>query len=402
VNHRERVLAALRHQEPDRLPIDLGGTGDSTIMAVAYQGFREGLGLPPSTTRVLDICQQTAVIEEDVRQMLGVDLMPVFDEPREWRMGTLSDGSPAELPAKFSPQFLDDGSRAVVDGAGNITFKMPQGGYYYDPVHAPLAGATSVKDIKVHTDAIVNYDTPSHLDKSYEERALETRALRENTDYAWVGFFGGHMLQAGQVLRGWETFLMDLLVNKTFAHAVMESLLEAHLARFEHYAATIGPYIDVVHFEEDLGMQDRPLVSPAVYREMIKPYHQELFGFARARCDAFILLHTDGAIAPLIPDLIEMGVDAINPVQVSAAGMDLQKLKGEFGQDITFWGAGCESQTVLPFGTPEEVAAEVKRNIDSLAPGGGFVFAPIHNVQAGVPPENAVAMFRTAQEYGLR
>jgi len=138
-----------------------------------------------------------------------------------------------------------------------------------------------------------------------------------------------------------------------------------------------------------------------VYREMVKPYHQKLFAFAKSRCDAYLLLHTDGAVAPFIPDFIEMGVDAINPVQVSATGMDSKALKREFGQDITFWGAGCDSQAILPFGSPQEVEDEVKRRIDDLAPGGGFVFAPIHNIQAGVPAENAVAMFRTARQYGV-
>jgi len=401
MNHRERVLAALRHQEPDRVPIDFGGTGDSTMMAVTYQGFRKRLGLGPSMTRVVDIYQQTAMIEEDVRQALGVDLMPIFDEPREWRIGTLGDGSPAELPAKFQPQLQDDGSRVTFNAAGDVVLKMPKGGYYFDPVHAPLANAAGVQDIEKGMDTIVNYDTPAHLDKSYEESAQRVSKLRENTDYALVGFFGGHILQAGQSLRGWETFLMDLLVNKRFAHALMEKLLEAHLERFERYAATVGQYVDVIHFEDDLGMQDRPLIKPSVYREMIKPYHQKLFSFAKSRCNAYLLLHTDGAIAPFMPDFIEMGIDAVNPVQVSAAGMDIKRLKREFGQDITFWGAGCESQSVLPYGTPQEVADEVKRSIDDLAPGGGFVFAPIHNVQAGVPLANAVAMFETAREYGV-
>jgi uroporphyrinogen decarboxylase len=401
MNHRQRVLTTLRHQEPDRVPIDLGGTADSTIMAVSYQDFRKELGLGPTMTRVVDVAQQTAVVEEDVRQALGVDVRPVFDEPQEWRAGSLGDGSAAELPARFEPFRQVDGSWIVADRAGNITFKMPRHGYYFDPVYAPLAGATSIADLEKHRAAIETYDTPDHLDKSYEEQAKEVKTLRENADYALVGFFGGHMLQAGQVLRGWETFLMDLITNKPFAHALMAMLLEAHLDRLDRYAATVGKYIDVIHFEEDLGMQDRPLMSPALYREMIKPYQQRLFARAKARCNAYLLLHSDGAIAPLIPDLIEMGVDAINPVQVSAEGMDTGTLKREFGQDISFWGAGCDSQVVLPFGSPLQIADEVKRRIDDLAPGGGFVFAPIHNIQAGVPAENTVTMFRTAQEYGI-
>jgi len=395
------VLTALRHQEPDRVPIDFGATGDSTIVAVAYQELRKHLGLGPSTTRVVDIYQHTAVIEEDVRQALDVDVMPVFDEPNEWRKDTLADGSPAEFPTRFRPHLQDDGSQVVFDAAGNVVLKMPRGGHYFDPVYSPLANATSVRDIKKHLDAIENYDTPAHLDKGYEEQVKKAKMLREATDYVLVGFFGGHILQAGQSLRGWETFLMDLLVNKKFAHALMERLLEAHLRRFERFASTVGQYIDVVHFEDDLGMQDRPLMRPSLYREMVKPYHQKLFSFARSRCDAYILLHTDGAVAPFMPDFIEMGVDAVNPVQVSAAGMDTKELKREFGRDITFWGGGCNPQTVLSFGTPQEVADEVKRRIDDLAPGGGYVFASVHNVQAEVPPENAVAMFKTAREYGV-
>jgi uroporphyrinogen decarboxylase len=258
-----------------------------------------------------------------------------------------------------------------------------------------------VGDIDKCVDQIENYDRPAHLDQTYEELAEKAQRLRETTDYALVGFFGGHILQAAQSLRGWETFLVDLLVNKGFAHALMERLLEANLRRFEHYAATVGRYVDVIHFEEDLGMQDRPLMRPALYREMVKPYHRQLFQFARAHCKAYILLHTDGAVAPLIPDFIDMGADAVNPVQVSAAGMDTKTLKREFGREIAFWGAGCDSQVVLPYGTPNEVADEVKRRIDDLAPGGGFVFSPIHNVQAGVPPQNVVALFEAARAYGV-
>ena len=400
MNHRDRVLTALHHREPDRVPIDLGGTTDSTIMAVGYPALRKHLGLEPSVTRVSDVCQHTALIENDVRQALGVDTMPVFDEPIAWRQDTLPDGSPVEFPARFRPQRLDDGSQVVYDAGGNVTLKMPRGGHYFDPVYSPLAGATSVREIEEHLEVIETYDTPAYLDKSYEELAQKAKRLRETTPYALVGFFGGHILQAAQSLRGWELFLMDLLTNKKFAHALMHALTEAHLRRLEHYAATVGQYIDVIHFEEDLGMQDRPLMRPSLYRDMVKPYHHKLFSLARSRCDAHILLHTDGAVAPLMPDFIDMGVDAVNPVQVSAAGMDTKELKKEFGRDITFWGAGCDSQAVLPFGTPAQVADEVKRRIDDLAPGGGFVFSSIHNVQAGVPAENTMAMFKTAQEYG--
>jgi uroporphyrinogen decarboxylase len=157
---------------------------------------------------------------------------------------------------------------------------------------------------------------------SYEQLAQVAEDLRENTDYLLVGYFGGHILQAAQSLRGWETFLVDLMANQAFAEALMDRLAEANIRRFQHYAETVGRHVHVVHFEEDLGMQDRLLLRPELYRRLVRPYHERLFRFAKSHCPAYLLLHSDGAIAPLIPDFIEMGVDAINPVQVSAAGMD--------------------------------------------------------------------------------
>jgi len=401
MNHRDRVLAALRHQEPDRVPLDLGGTTDSTIMAVPYRALRGHLGLDAGTTRVADVYQHTALVEEDVRAALGIDVRLVGDEPLRWRDGLLPDGSPARFPDRFRPQRLDDGSQIVLDASGTVVLKMPRDGHYFDPVHSPLADATTAREIDQHLDDIRSYDKPPHLDTSYEELAVKARTLRERTDYLLVGFFGGHIFQASQSLRGWDTFLLDLLINRALAEALMDRLVQANIERFERYAETVGQYVDVIQFEDDLGMQDRPLLRPELYREVVKPYHARLFRFARSKCDAYLLLHTDGAVAPFIPDFIEMGIDAMNPVQVSATGMDSKVLKREFGDDIVFWGGGCDSQRVLPFGTPQEVEDEVRRRIDDLAPGGGFVFAPIHNIQSEVPAENVVAMFTTAREYGV-
>jgi uroporphyrinogen decarboxylase len=401
MNHRDRVLTALRHEEPDHIPIDFGGTVDSTISALSYQALRKALGLPPTITRVQDIYQYTAIVEDDVREALGADTAPILDLPAEWRRGTLPDGTEARFPSQFQPQRQADGSQVLFDAAGTVVLKMPARGYYFDPVHSPLTEATGVGDIDRCMDQIERYDHPTHLDSSYENLAQVAKALREQTDYLLVGFFGGHMFQAAQSLRGWDTFLMDLLINRPFAEALLERLCESNIRRFDRFARTVGRYVDVVHFEDDLGMQDRPLLRPELYRQAVKPYHRRLFAFARANCSSRLLLHSDGAIAPLIADLIEMGIDALNPVQVSAKDMDPATLKREFGREIAFWGGGCDSQSVLPFGTQQEVADEVKRRIDALAPGGGFIFGPIHNIQAGVPLDNVLTMFRVAREYGV-
>ena len=401
MNHAERVLTALRHQEPDRVPLDFGGTVDTTILAVGYRKLREYLGLGATTIRVSDVVCQTALVDEDVRQALGVDAVQVSYEPMAWRPGSLTDGSPAEFPDEFRPRMQDDGTQVVLDEAGNAVLKMPAGGHYFDPVYSPLAGATSTSDIQKHLAEIGSYDAPAHLDMSFAELAEKARALREDTDYLLVGWFGGHVFQAAQSLRGWQTFLMDLMTNQEFAEALMDALVEANARRFERWAETVGKHVHVMHFEDDLGMQDRPLLRPELYRKLVKPFHKRLFAFAKSKCDAYLLFHTDGAVAEFIPDFIEMGIDALNPIQVSAAGMDTKELKREFGADMTFWGGGCDSQGILPFGTPAEVADEVKRRIDDLAPGGGFVFANVHNVQSEVPPENVVATFQTAREHGV-
>ena len=401
MNHRERVLTALRHQEPDRVPLDFGGTVDTTIAGISYQALRQELGLQPNTTRVLDAYQQTAVIDDDVRAALEVDAAPVFYECDGWRQGVLGDGSPAELPAKFHARMTSDGAQIVVNEAGITTARMPVGGYFFDPVHAPLAQATDVGDIDKCRRDIENFDKPDYLDKSYADTAAKARDLHANTDYALVGFFGAHILQACQILRGWDKFLMDMLDNRAFAEALMDRLHEANMKRFLDYVDTVGEHVDIILVEEDLGMQDRPLMRPEVYRELLKPRQMEFIRLVKKHSDAVVLMHTDGAVAPMIPDFIEMGVDVLNPVQVSAVGMAPRELKREFGDDIAFWGAGCDSQSVLSFGTVQEVEDEVKRRIDELAPGGGYVFSSIHNVQSEVPPANAVAMFRTALEYGV-
>lgn len=401
MNHRERVLTALRHEEPDRVPIDLGGTNVSTIMTQAYLELRQELGLDGGQTRVADVLQQVVIVEKDVCQALGVDMLPVFKEPREWRKDSLAGGQPVLYPAKFQPHLQPDGSQIVIDRAGNVVLKSPPNGIYFDPVYSPLADITSADDLGAYTAYIENYDRSFHLDKSYEEMAKHAKSLRENTDYVLVGQFGGHLFEAARALRGWETFLIDLLRNPKLAHALMDQITEANRRHFEHYARTVGPYLDVVVFNDDLGMQDRTLISPKLYRTMIKPYQKRLFGFVKSKCDAYLLLHTDGAVAPLIPDFIEMGIDAINPVQVSAAGMGSKTLKREFGRDIVFWGGGCDTQTILPLGTPDEVKDEVKRRIDDLAPGGGFVFCTVHNIQDKVPPANVVMAYETARAHGL-
>jgi uroporphyrinogen decarboxylase len=202
-------------------------------------------------------------------------------------------------------------------------------------------------------------------------------------------------------LRGWENFYMDLVENVAIAETLMDRFLEIRLAIAGRALQEVGEDIDIVMVtSDDLGMTDRLLVSPSLYRALIKPRQQRTFDFFRARTGAKLYCHTDGAVYPLIPDLIEIGVDALNPIEVSAVGMgDTRMLKAEFGKKLTFGGA-IDTRRVLPFGTPEEVREEVRRRIHDLAPGGGYVVSPVHNIQPDVPPENVVAMYDAAYDLG--
>jgi len=210
-----------------------------------------------------------------------------------------------------------------------------------------------------------------------------------------MGGFGGNILEYGQTLRGWEKFMMDLALNQRFAEDLMDKLVEVHLKNLEVYLQAVGDYIQIIQMGDDLGTQNAPQISPDMYRELIKPRHKNIYQYVKKHSQLFLFLHSCGAIYELIPDLIDAGVEILNPVQTSAKNMDPEKLKIEFGDKITFWGGGVDTQHVLPEGTPDEIAAQVKERIRIFAPGGGFVFTPVHNIQANVPPENMVAAYDT-------
>jgi uroporphyrinogen decarboxylase len=194
--------------------------------------------------------------------------------------------------------------------------------------------------------------------------------------------------------------MMDLAGNPEFAGALLDKLVEANIQRLKQVLPVVEGYVQIVQTGDDLGIQTGPQLSPKLYREVVKPRHKWLYQYLRKHTDAYIFIHTCGSVYEFIPDFIEMGIDILNPVQVSAKDMDTKKLKDEFGKDVTFWGGGCDTQKVLPFGTPSEIKEEVKKRIEGLAPDGGFVFTQVHNIQAGIPPENIMAMYEAVKDFG--
>jgi uroporphyrinogen decarboxylase len=224
------------------------------------------------------------------------------------------------------------------------------------------------------------------------------RRLRQKTDRAIIGLFGGNLLECGQFLYRIDHFLMLLAAEPRRVHRFLDKLTELHLVNLERFLKLVGSSIDIIVFGDDLGMQTGPQVSPMMYREFFKPRHRVLWQRAKQLADVKVMLHCCGGVRELLPDLIEAGLDAINPVQISCSGMDAAGLKRDFGKDITFWGSGCDTQTILPHATPAAVRRHVQEQVKIMSPGGGFVFQQVHNILANVPAENVVAMLDAVRE----
>lgn len=402
---RERVLTTLEHKEPDRVPVDLGAWPETGIMAVAYKNFKELLGIKGGKIRVYDLFQQLAQPEEQVLKRIGADAVFLFKEPDRWKPGKLTDGSPCEVPdvidfvnrAPFNPKTLPDGSKVIVDGKGTVLFNVGKSGYYYNMVYRPLGQAKDAKDIE-------NYSWPDpdnpEVIKKLEILRSKAEYLYKNTDYILTLDSGGSAFEIPSWYRGLEQFLVDLVMDQKFAEMFIDRVMESQMEMFEATIEAVGDYVQIVEITEDLGTQEGPMISPDLYRKLIKPRQKKICDFIKSKTNAYIYLHSCGSVYEFVPDFIEIGVDILNPIQVSAKDMDTKKLKKEFGKDLVFWGGGCNTQKVLPFGTQKEVKEEVKKRIDDLALGGGFVFCQVHNIQADIRPQNIMAMYEAVEQFG--
>lgn len=398
---RERVLAALNHQPPDRVPIDFGGHRSSGIAAIAYRKLREALGLEPRPIRVYDPIQQLAVIDEDVLDRFGVDTIELgrgfAHEDEHWTDWTLPDGSPCQMPLWAKPE-RQQGRWVLKSESGRVVGQMPDGAIYFEQTYWPYLEDDDLDRLpEAMADcmwiAMRTPPGPLVAGKFGDQAMIEgAKGLRERTDRAILGLFGGNLLEIGQFLYRNDKFFMLLAGDPKRAHQFLGRVVEIHLANLERFLGLVGPYIDIILFGDDLGMQTGPQISPPMYREFFKPRHAAMWQRAKELANVKVKLHCCGGVRELLPDLIEAGLDAINPVQISCDGMDPRGLKADFGGKLTFWGGGCDTHSVLTFGTPDEVRRHVKEQVAILSPGGGFVFQQVHNVLANVPPENVIAM----------
>jgi uroporphyrinogen decarboxylase len=396
---RECILAALNHREPDRVPVDLAGHGSSGIAPLAYARLRRALGLKEVTLRIFDPVQQLAVMHDDLLDVLGIDTIQLGQgfalDDKDWVDWRLRDGTLCQMPFWAVPQ-RGEGEWLLRTPNGLAIGKMPDGGFYFSQCNWPLFDATDDRPLEDAMRECLWTAIPSPPGPFAADMGTFTagaRRLRERTDRAILGVFGGSLFETGQHLYRMDRFLEMLAGEPLRAHAFLDRLLEIHLSRLERFLKAVGPYIDIIVFGDDLGGQNSPLMSPKMFREFFKPRHSQLFRRAKELADVKVMMHCCGAVRPLLRDLIEAGIDAINPVQISCRGMDAAELKREFGRDLTLWGGGCDTQSILPTATPEAVQEHVLRQVSILAPGGGFVFQQVHNIQTDVPPENILAMY---------
>lgn len=379
----KRVEYSLNHREPDRIPLDIGGALVAGINIRALNALRKHLGLSVDA-KIWDKITQLGEVTDDIIEKLKIDIRNVSPNPTE------KEGLAKDLGESGGYYWL-------IDEFG-IKYRMPVGlGHYYDIYQSPLSDAQTISDIE-------NYPWPDPLDsarfKGLKEKAERTVKIEKKA--CFLERMSAGMWENAMWMMGYEKFFMDMLTNKKLIHAIMNKFLEIKMQYWQKALDTVGENVLIVSTADDLGSKESLLVSLDLYKELIWPYHKKLFDFIKnnAKTKVHIFFHCDGAIKEAIPLLIEAGVDILNPVQVNCKGMDTRKLKKEFGDVLTFWGGSCDNN-ILSFGKPIEVKEETRRRIEDLAPGGGFIFAPIHIIQSSVPPQNLIAWWETLQEYGI-
>ncbi len=380
MNSRERIIAALNHREPDRVPLDLGGN-QTGIHRAAYQKVLDFYGIEEEI-QIMDIVQQLAAPSEKVLNLFDIDT-------RYIRPGMFA--SPPELTE------VRPGYWGITDGFG-VTWAMPgekaDEGLYCDIIHHPLAD-TPYEDLD-------RYDWPDGKNPAPFKGLREyAQRLYHETDYALVSGITGVVFEICWYMRGFENLYMDMLEQPKYVEKLLEHTLKYWTDFLDTFLDEVGEFLQVICVGDDIGMQTGPLFSPATYRQLIKPYQKALYEFVHKKTKAKLWYHSCGAVKGYIPEFIDNGVDILNPVQISAKGMNPAELKEKYGKEIVFWGGGIDPQTVFSKGTPEDVGNQVREMMETFKPGGGYVFNTVHNTQADVPVENIVALWEAAKEFRM-
>lgn len=410
MTRRERVLASINHKNTGSLPMDLGSNVSAGISGMAYGNLRKYLGIATGHNRIYDVVQQVAQPEIEVLDIIGADCLDVGRvynvEDSDWYNVTLSDGTAAQWPSWFKPVHNPDGSYDYFDEEGIHIARMPKGGMCFDQQYFPYKDdiPDNLNDLdkqmsRVIWSALVHspWDHAGE-DHFYEDLRRRCLVLRESTDRALMITCGCNLFEWGTFLRGMVNYLMDIYSEPDFIIELNEALMERHLESLRKTCEAVGDVVDILRFGDDLGMNTGMFMSREKYCELFKPYHTKLNEYVHTHSNMKTFLHSCGSISPIMGDLIDAGYDIINPVQTTAKDMDPAMLKREFGKDITFWGGGCNTRSVLNHGTPKEVYDYSRRMIDIFFQDGGFVFNQEHNILGDVPPENIMAMYKAVED----
>jgi uroporphyrinogen decarboxylase len=397
---RERILAAINHAPVDRVPIDLGGTRQSGISVFAYARLKDHLQLATDRPcRIFDLFQMLAELDPAITARFGSDCLALNRHAvsfgianQDWKPSVLPCGLVVEVPGGFHPERAPDGALRI-RRRGEVIGEMPAGGYYFDRLEK-YPGA-------LHPD-LETWEPPAVSPLEFEHFHRESVRLHETTDKALIAALGPpyelfYGLGQGD-FAGWMTTFAS---EPDYVRRLYRKLTEAWLQNLESFHAAVGDRVQILQICDDFGTQRAPFLSESMFRELLLPAYKRGLEWVHQKTHWKVMLHSDGAIAPLLPAIIEMGVDILNPVQTTAAGMDPAWLKKEFGRRLVFWGGSCDSQGTLARGTPPQVAAEVASHLARFTPGSGFVCASVHNIQADVPPENIAALFDTALHHPL-
>lgn len=396
---RDKVRRLFRGERLDGIVIDFGGMPSDGISAIAYSRLVRRLGLPERKIRVYDVFQQLALPDLDVIERMGGDFilahrmrMRFGISCRNWKDGFMTDGTPCLVPSELDPAVDEKGSRTIlVDGRPFA--RMPAGGFYYDIIAHPLEDCASVEDL-------ASFRPDRFGDDEVDYIADEVDRLFAETDKSIVFAFGGSIFEQGQRDFGFENFYCNLLLDPDLMHAYFTKLTDAYLDSLSRVLPRIAGKADVIHFFDDLGTQAGLQVAPDTYRALIKPCHQRMFQYIHERFPGIrVLFHCCGAIFDLIGDLAETGIDLLNPVQVSAAGMDPQRLRDTYGDRLVFWGGGADMQNFVENSEPDAIRRHVAGLVGIFSQGGRYIFSQIHNIQWDVPVEKVLAIYETANQF---
>jgi uroporphyrinogen decarboxylase len=403
MNSRDRLILSINHKQPDKVPIDLGSSTVTGISAIAYGNLKKYLNID-SPTRVFDVVQQLANVDMEIIDLLGVDALDINRisvENNDWYKIKLADGSDAEFPGWFRPIKSPDGSWYTTNTEGQVLSRMPVGATFYDQMFFPYENGypenfNNLNDALKKISWVVHSHASNLNETELREKLLK---LKESTNKALVMSGGVKLLELGFFIRKMDNFLMDLMMDQEKLSEMLDRLVDMHLTGLEKKCRSVGDIVDIIRFGDDLGMTSGAFMDLGTFRKLFKPRYKILCDYVKQHSNMKIFMHSCGSIKQYIPDLIEVGFDILNPIQTNCYDMDPITLKKEFGKDITFWGGGVDTASILNRATPEDVRKDVLNRCEIFSKDGGFIFAPIHNILSEVPPQNIVAAYNAVREF---